>query len=101
MMWFYLSGVEQIRFDQLSIELNGSVLSESAVFALQRNTTENPVNLLARAEADECIFVFNATLTVEFVEDGKLRLHIEPGDGGKSLEKSLPHTIIIDKEAKD
>ena len=101
-LWVYLSGVEDIRFDHMAFGFNDSVNAETEVFRLQGNTSLNPVQLTARAEVDDTVFSFKATLTLEHGEEGEqTRVIIEPADGGKVQEKSLPYTTIMKGEAED
>lgn len=97
-LWVYLSGVEDIRFDSLILAFNDSANSETMVYQLQGNTSLNPVRFNALAQVDGKVFSFNATLTVEPGGDGERnRVSIEPADGGKIQEKSLPYTTIMEE----
>lgn len=96
-LWFYLSGVQKVRFDHLSLALNESRISQPNVYSLQHNFSDNPVVVEAMAVKDGVDLMFKATITFHDEEGKGPYLIIDDGEGEKPLEEALPFSTYLEK----
>lgn len=102
LLWIYLMGVEHIRFDNMSLEMNGSRWTQSNVYVLTRNTTMTNFHLMAEASLGERFFNFEANLTLVFDNElEEYELEVMEPEANKAKTKGLPYSTLLEKVVMD